>query len=626
MLSHAWAWTQGPTISTIEPALLKNAHAVIRHHETNIQIVDRGRAIMHEHYIVSIMSRAEQMSSAFTVFGYDNHVKINQLNLTIYDAVGQIKKKIKKKDFLDHAARDGISIYVDDRLLYYPIHELEAPFSLEIKVEKELNQLMAIPAFVPIKRQYVSLKNAKLTIEHDQEIEISFVAHHISPCQTSKVEDKQLHVWQLNDVQAFHDLSTYDTPFYKLAPTVDWQPMQFEFGGIKGGFNSWNTFGLWLAKLGAGTRQLPQEAKEDMHRLVDNQMSNIEKIKAVYAYLQERSRYVSIQLGIGGYKPFTAASVHENQYGDCKALSNYTQALLEEVGVQSYYTIIHAGEDGKHYVDPTYPTNSFNHAVLIVPLDTDTILLECTSQNEPCGFRGAFTDGRYALAIADDGGHLIKTPSYSLDENVQVDSILLTFDENNGMQLHSRSRLKGLMADIHELKDYPESDQRKYLSDQLSFGQFDIRSHDIQLEDAGNWNYQVNLQTKLFSNKFANKSGSRFFIPLAIFHSFGQVDLPDSMQYEFNLNQSYQYMTHVALEIPDGYGIESEEISSVIEKEFGRYTIQCHWDEKNNKFYIDRRLVILEGHYPKELFLEYKEFRKEISKIERDDIVLIENE
>ena len=58
-----------------------------------------------------------------------------------------------------------------------------------------------------------------------------------------------------------------------------------------------------------------------------NETDPIEKAKIVYKYMQEKTRYISVQVGIGGFKPMLAKDVDRLGYGDCKALSNYTKAL-----------------------------------------------------------------------------------------------------------------------------------------------------------------------------------------------------------------------------------------------------------------------------------------------------------
>ena len=65
--------------------------------------------------------------------------------------------------------------------------------------------------------------------------------------------------------------------------------------------------------------------------------------------MQSRTRYASIQLGIGGYKPAPAMEVSEKGYGDCKGLTNYMSALLKEAGITSYYTWVKSGANRIHH-------------------------------------------------------------------------------------------------------------------------------------------------------------------------------------------------------------------------------------------------------------------------------------
>ena len=71
----------------------------------------------------------------------------------------------------------------------------------------------------------------------------------------------------------------------------------------------------------------------------------LEKAKIVYRYVQDNTRYISVQVGIGGIQPIAAIEVDELKYGDCKGLTNYTQALLDIAGVESFYTIVQAGKE-----------------------------------------------------------------------------------------------------------------------------------------------------------------------------------------------------------------------------------------------------------------------------------------
>ena len=64
--------------------------------------------------------------------------------------------------------------------------------------------------------------------------------------------------------------------------------------------------------------------------------------------------------------------------------------MLKAVGINSYYTLIRAGEDETD-IQVDFPSNQFNHVVLCVPHGQRHLLwLECTSQTVSLGLFGQF--------------------------------------------------------------------------------------------------------------------------------------------------------------------------------------------------------------------------------------------
>jgi transglutaminase-like putative cysteine protease len=137
---------------------------------------------------------------------------------------------------------------------------------------------------------------------------------------------------------------------------------------------SWKDFGKFVYSLKVGRDQLPDNIKQTVHQLADGLTDPKQKISRLYEYMQKNTRYVGIQLGIGGWQPFDAKYVATNGYGDCKALVNYMYSLLKEAGINSYYTLVRAGKYA-NYITTEFPSQQFNHVILCVPLQKDTVRL-----------------------------------------------------------------------------------------------------------------------------------------------------------------------------------------------------------------------------------------------------------
>ena len=105
--------------------------------------------------------------------------------------------------------------------------------------------------------------------------------------------------------------------------------------------------------------------------------------------------------------------------------------MLHAVHLEGQSVYINGGKD-KQVQYPDFPNAYFNHAIACVPMKNDTVWLECTSQTNPCGYLGKFTDNRPALLAAPDGGHLVRTPVYDEKTNTVRKNIKMTLNTEGG--------------------------------------------------------------------------------------------------------------------------------------------------------------------------------------------------
>src|SRR5690606_35617022 len=97
-----------------------------------------------------------------------------------------------------------------------------------------------------------------------------------------------------------------------------------------------------------------------------------QKAQKICEYVQKKTRYISVQIGIGGFQPMPADDVDRLSYGDCKALTNYMLTLLKSVGINSYYAVVQAGSLKKYAIPDFASMNQFNHVILCIPFANDT--------------------------------------------------------------------------------------------------------------------------------------------------------------------------------------------------------------------------------------------------------------
>ncbi len=359
---------------------------------------------------------------------------------------------------------------------------------------------------------------------------------------------------------------------------------------------------------------------DHLRELVANISTDREKVKAVYQFLQSRTRYVNVALGIGGMQPVDAATVDRVGYGDCKAFSNYMKAMLRAIGIESRYTLVKGGQ-GEYGFIKDFSVSHFNHVILCVPLNNDTLWLECTRQTDPPGYLGDFTDNRYVLVIREDGGHLDKTPAYSMSQNLMKTRGDIRIDDRgngNGELFYSTGGI--FYTDIDRAARLGPEDQKKWIYSNYSFPNYTIGNYSVRAIVDENPVVEINLGVSLRS--FANIAGPRLFVPLnAISSSWGVPPRERTRTQPLVLMFPAVYCDTLYFHLPSGYRPESSLPTSMIESEFGRYSASCSFDG-NTLIYV-RRLERYSGWFEPEKYNDYFRFFQNIARINSQSVAFV---
>ena len=288
--------------------------------------------------------------------------------------------------------------------------------------------------------------------------------------------------------------------------------------------NSWSGVAEWQKELLSTRSTLPEEAIAEVKSLVAHLESDREKVKALYAYMQKRSHYVSVQIGLGGWQPIDPAEVHGNGYGDCKGLSNYMRLLLEAADIPSSYLLIGV-EDQEILFDDFPSLYQVNHAMLGVPLDKDTMYLECTSQMLPAGVVSSSSEGRKALWVSDN--KMVRLPGNQPEQNRKLQRFRVELDEQGTGVLDWTKTLQGVaVGQTVSMKGLDTEEGRRHVIGELRVAQEGLQfGHAINDTDA---NISSSFRASAKLPNLSKKVGKRMLIPVSIAH-FPDPEIRDSL-------------------------------------------------------------------------------------------------
>lgn len=600
------------------PLLLRlGADAVVRNHSLKFTVKDESSAVLEETLAVTVFNKNGQNFGRLVLW-YDNFKDIDDLDGTIYDDKGEEIRDLESRDIRDRSAFDGYSLYEESRVRVAELYYDRYPYTVEFKFEIDYDGYISWPSWYSrTTLDAVELTSFEVNIPENYNLRYWCNIDSVKPVISNS---GTTFLWKAKDLQklskdaAGEDIEDVAT-IVKIAPTI------FEIDGSEGSMRSWKDFGSWAYKLYDGRDVLPEDAVREIKKIASAGQDIKTSISKLYKYMQSRTRYVSVQLGIGAWQPFDAAYVHERGYGDCKALSNYMVSILEVADIKAYPVLINNGSDRMPLIKE-FPSNQFNHVIVCVPTLKDTVWLECTNENMSPGSIGWSNENRGALMLTHEGGKVVSTPTSRARQNFE-------FKKINVRLLAGRAELDGkikfggdrqvTVASI--MKGMIPSEQERWLLS--SFEVPDIKLKGFRFEiPSGNLN-EIDLDLKAGLTKYASVSGRRlFFYPnLVERRTYAPAKIKERLS-PIRFKFPYADIDSVIYTLPDGYKVEAVPDPVNLTSSFGEFHSNTKIVGENNLLYV-RSLKVNNYSIPAENYDEYRKFFEDIVQADRMQVVLV---
>jgi hypothetical protein len=378
--------------------------------------------------------------------------------------------------------------------------------------------------------------------------------------------------------------------------------------------SDWNECGKWIYDvLLSDKRMLPAATVEKVKSMTKEASSPKEKAQILYEYLQAKTRYISIQVGIGGLEPFPAESVDRLGYGDCKALVNYMQSMLDVVNIPSYYCVVQAGQLKEDISRDFANVSDGNHIILCIPFENDTTWLECTSQKIPFGFLGDFTDDRLVLACTPGGGKLLRTPRYSADKNFQYREGAFQILNDGSLKGSVKTTFAGTQLGNHFYNSYQtNSEQLKNLAnwynvDNISFDNilYSVRTDVLEVRETFD----------AFIKNYAVASSKFLILHPNIFNSASTVPQVKNRLNDVYINRGYTDVDIITYTLPPHVELNVQPLNKKLEVPMGTYELRTYIG--GDKLISYRKIQLREGLYPAAQYEDFQRFMQEINATDR---------
>ncbi|MGN0003443.1 MAG: DUF3857 domain-containing protein [Sphingobacterium composti] len=604
---------QDYAVSHIPNELKSRATAIVRDEQTSFDMKAENNITETVTRAVTILNQSGEDYAQLTLY-YDKSKVIKDIKGFVYDEFGKQIGKFNQKDFKDYSATDGGTMYGDLRVKHYAPSVTMYPYTIVYSYEIKHGQNLFIPYWYPNRNSDLAVEKSSYQFSCKPDLNLRIKTENLQQEAIVSKDDKgKTYTWTATKLNA-RKIEPYSPIEHPSKMVVKIVPETFQYYKKRGTVRDWKDMGKWIHdELLVGKQDLPATTVEKAKQIASQFDNPKDKAKALYKFMQDKTRYISIQVGIGGLEPFPASYVDKLGYGDCKALVNYMQALLAAVDIPSLYCVVESGHQ-KISLDETFANAvDGNHIILCVPFENDTAWLECTSNKSPFGYLGDFTDDRLVLACTAEGGKVLRTHTYPADESLQIRKNEFKVSKDGSLDGTVATSFSGSQFENHFHNMFNSlPDQNKQLKKYYDVNNiaFNIIDYKVNTEAAPILveNLTVNIRN------YVVKNGMNYIFTPNIFNI--QRHIPESRNRinPLYINRGYTDVDESEFIFEEKLKGFLVPINEKIECPMGTYELKISSEGQKINYY--RKLEIKDGTYSADQYQTYYDF---ISKVAAND-------
>lgn len=596
-----------------------NIGAIIDRYDASFNMVSQTTGTYKVNMRVSVLSKDAADEAMFLVY-QDGFKSLSSFS-GVLESGGKVIKKYKMSDLKSVSVGEG---GITDATVSYLEPVAPVPYVVEYTYEVSYkNGFISFPTFIPVTEPGVILSSASYTLTVPPGTELMYKSSIEPEKETGAKAD--IYKWKAPTFPGYvyeHMMPS----IYERVPYLYVGPKSFTYARTQGEQTDWQAAGMWLYGLQKDVCTVPDELRAKVQEMTSGVSSDRQKIKILYEYLRQNTRYVSIQLGIGGLRPFPVEMVMKSGFGDCKALSVYMQALLAAADIHSEYLIVNTGR--RSLLKDYYSVGQMDHAMLCVPMQKDTLWIECTNPRLPLGYRHDNIAGHEVLLIGENGGQKVRVRPYPDSLRRSVESVEVTLNADGSAHCVGSRHL--VLDDAEAYVGFSALTEKTKFNaimgaNSLTPNNFKIVSVTDNFEDWANMSDgeeyipETEIRYEFDAANYAKVSGDRIFLDLNPFAKQVRADRKQRVNDYVRLRRVI-IEDVVSLTLPEGYTVESLPASATISSPFG--TLKTEVTFADGKIDVVQTLTMIPGRFTKEEYDLYRTFAKDVTKAYSTRVVL----
>ena len=611
------------------PAYDKSVAAVVLLREANVTVSDDGHITTTTTYAVRILSR-EGREEAAAAEPYDTGTgKVREIKAWLLRADGSIKR-YGKDETIDLAASPN-DVYNEARVkLISAEKDADAGMVFGYQTITEDRSDYNQDKWVFQDRLPTLLSRYTLALPANwRATSVTFNRAPVEP-----VISGSSYTWELRNLPPI-EKEPASPSVVNLAPrlAINFAPPSGTSAAIPT-YSNWAEVSRWYSQLSDPQSNADDAVAAKARSLTANCRTELERIQAIGRFVQNL-QYISIQIGLGRYRPHSASEVFTKAYGDCKDKANLMRAMLKSLGIGSYPVLIYAGDPS--YVREEWASpGQFNHCIIAIKVSAETqvatvinhptlgrlLIFDATDEDTPVGDLPDHEQGSFALIAAGDSGTLLRMPTTPPEANRMERQAEVTLTPEGAITASVRERSIGQSA-VEErrlFRHLSRPDYNKAIEEWITRGASGAKLSKVEPSDssvegrfaldvdftAASYGQLMQERLLVFKPAIVSRRESLFLIK-------GTRTTPVILD-----SQAYTETIHIKL--PDGFAVDELPDALKLDTPFGTYA--SSYEVKDGQLLFTRTMTQRAATVPADQYAAVRSFFERIRAAENSPVVL----
>ncbi|QDE66617.1 cell division protein FtsK [Myxococcus xanthus] len=277
-------------------------------------------------------------------------------------------------------------------------------------------------------------------------------------------------------------------------------------------YQTWDQVGRYWWGLVRDQLQPNAELRQTVDQVLQgvDRKNELAVVRAIYNFVVTNTRYVALEFGIHGFKPYRVDRVLARRFGDCKDKASLIHSMLQVAGVESRLVLLRMRNLGSIGEEPA-SLAAFNHAIAYVP--KFDLYLDGTAE-----FHGAnelpSADRVANVLVVEPNGKstFLTTPEAKAADNATRMSLDVTLRADGGAEITGASSVGGQHAPDYRRAYRPEATRKSTFERAWAQSFPGLTVHEVKLSDTTRLDDNVALDFKMSIPRYSEvmPNGMRF--------------------------------------------------------------------------------------------------------------------